>query len=285
MNNSRGVSVIIPVYNREQTIERAARSVLNQTYKNLELIIVDDGSTDNTAQIIHSIQDDRVKYLYQSNSGACVARNFGISKSKYPYVAFQDSDDLWEENKLEKQVNILDNMSYVDIVCCKTQCKKLDNTIMRSLERQDEGIIDENIGPYGISTQTLLVRRQVFDDAIFDPKVTRYQDLDFLLSVFRKHKIYCVAEYLVEREIRQDSITNNPTRIYDMSVYFQMKHEQIINDKKQFLSYFLASMLISASKDLDKVARRKYYQKALEINNSCKIIVKILVAEMTKRYN
>lgn len=278
MQNDRGVSVIIPVYNREKTIKRAILSVLNQTFTELELIIVDDGSTDSTAQVVQSINDDRLKYIFQENCGACVARNRGISEAKYPFIAFQDSDDLWKKNKLEKQVHILEEMKQVDIVCCKTECKRLDNSVLRSLENQPEGIITEKTGPYGISTQSLLVRRQVFDNIMFDPKVTRYQDLDFLLSAFKNHKIYCVAEYLVEREIGEDSITNKPSRIYDMSIYFQTKHAEIMNDKKQFLSYFLASMLIDAAKVVEKSEKRKYYKKAIELNKSYKIIAKCLLS-------
>ena len=88
------VSVIIPTYNRAHLIKRSAMSVLNQTYSNLELIIVDDGSTDNTEEVVKSIDDNRVIYIKQPNQGACAARNNGIDHAKGEFIAFQDSDDV-----------------------------------------------------------------------------------------------------------------------------------------------------------------------------------------------
>ena len=99
------VSVIIPVYNRVDTIKRAIDSVLCQTYKNLELIIVDDCSNDNTLQVIREFQDKRMKVITsERNSGANAARNKGIMAAKGQYVAFQDSDDEWVQDKLKIQL-------------------------------------------------------------------------------------------------------------------------------------------------------------------------------------
>lgn len=104
------VSVILPTYNRSKTLDRAIRSVLSQTYKDFELIVVDDGSTDNTEALIKNIilLDKRVKYLkLQTNSDVCKARNTGILASSGKYIAFQDSDDEWLPEKLMKQVEII----------------------------------------------------------------------------------------------------------------------------------------------------------------------------------
>ena len=279
------VSVIIPVYNRAKTIKKSIDSVLNQSFQDIEVVVVDDGSTDDTALIVKEISDPRVRYYYQENMGACVARNHGIDVSSGELIAFQDSDDFWYPEKLQKQVDVILRNPSVDIVCCKTLCKKLDGSIMKSLELHKEGIISKEVGPYGISTQTLLVKRFVFNNIRFDPKVTRYQDLDFLLSASKNHLIYCVSEYLVERVIGEDSITNHPDRIYDMSSYFQIKHSDIMNDKKQFLSYFLASMLIDAAKNMPNYIANKYLAKAFELNHSFKIIVKIALCKVRKQGN
>ena len=101
------VSVIIPTYNRAHLIKRSAESVLNQTYTNLELIIVDDGSTDDTEEVVKTLNDNRVTYIKQPNQGACAARNNGIDHAKGEFIAFQDSDDVWHEDKLEKQIKCL----------------------------------------------------------------------------------------------------------------------------------------------------------------------------------
>ena len=95
------VSVIIPSYNREKTIKRAVESGLNQTYKDIEVIVVDDCSSDKTIEILTSIKDKRFSYYkLDKNSGACVARNLGIEKVKGDYIFLHDSDDEWLPDKL-----------------------------------------------------------------------------------------------------------------------------------------------------------------------------------------
>ena len=112
------ISVIIPTYNRRNVIMKSVESVLGQTYKNLELIIVDDASTDETYQLFENIYDKRLKYLrYEKNQGACYARNYGVDHAVGEYIAFQDSDDIWHPTKLEEEMHLLiDDNS--DIVFC-----------------------------------------------------------------------------------------------------------------------------------------------------------------------
>ena len=110
------VSVVIPAYNREKTIREAVESVLEQSYTNLEVIIVDDCSTDRTVEIVESIPDDRVIIIRcKENGGACRARNIGIENAKGEYIAFHDSDDIWHADKLEKSMYYLkkENVDFV----------------------------------------------------------------------------------------------------------------------------------------------------------------------------
>ena len=104
------VSIIMPAFNSSKTIFDSINSVQSQTYQNWEMIIIDDGSTDNTKDIITPfLSDYRIKYLRQLNSGPSIARNNGINKAKGKYLAFLDSDDLWKPNKLDIQIKYLDN--------------------------------------------------------------------------------------------------------------------------------------------------------------------------------
>ena len=94
------ISVIIPTYNRRDKVTYAVKSVLDQTYSNIEVIIIDDASTDNTEAEIKKIKDDRIRYIYmEKNHGAEGARNVGIKEANGTYIAFQDSDDIWEKEK------------------------------------------------------------------------------------------------------------------------------------------------------------------------------------------
>jgi glycosyltransferase involved in cell wall biosynthesis len=102
-------SVIIPTFNRENIIPRAINSVLSQTYKNFEILIVDDGSSDNTEFVIKSLREPRIQYIKQKNSGQAAARNTGINHSIGKYIAFLDDDDYWFPNKLEQQIDQLES--------------------------------------------------------------------------------------------------------------------------------------------------------------------------------
>jgi glycosyltransferase involved in cell wall biosynthesis len=113
MKDNQLISVVIPAFNRQNTITYCLDSVLAQTYKNLEVIVVDDCSSDNTVSIVNSYPDSRVRCLVLENhSGAQTARNRGILEAKADWVAFQDSDDEWLPDKLEKQVSVLANADY-----------------------------------------------------------------------------------------------------------------------------------------------------------------------------
>ena len=107
------VSVITPVYNSESYIGDTIKSVMSQTYKNWEMLIVDDCSKDNTAQVIKSFNDSRVKYIrLDVNSGAAVARNKAIAKANGEFIAFLDADDMWKPEKLERQINFMQEHGY-----------------------------------------------------------------------------------------------------------------------------------------------------------------------------
>ena len=107
------VSVIVPTYNYAQFIGDAIESVINQTWQTWEMLIIDDGSTDNTKSVVQSYvsKDCRITYfaIAQNSGRVAVARNYGISKSKGKYIAFLDSDDWWKPNKIEKQIELLEN--------------------------------------------------------------------------------------------------------------------------------------------------------------------------------
>jgi glycosyltransferase involved in cell wall biosynthesis len=111
------VSVIIPTHNRAKYLIEAIKSVLDQTFKDFELILVDDGSTDNTRDIIENFRDNRIRYIYQDNGGVSSARNTGIKAADGEYIAFLDSDDTWLPENLELKVKLLDSRPDLGLVC------------------------------------------------------------------------------------------------------------------------------------------------------------------------
>lgn len=154
------VSVVVPCYNRAAVLEQSVRSVLAQSYAELELILVDDGSTDRTRQVVGKIKDARLRYVYQQNAGACAARNYGAALARGEYIAFHDSDDVWHSDKLEKQMRVMQE-KHPDIVVCKMKRFNADGSTVLYPKRISEGFISAKDDLFGIGTQTILARREV----------------------------------------------------------------------------------------------------------------------------
>lgn len=231
------VSVIIPTYNRSGTIERAIRSVLNQTYADLEVIVVDDCSTDNTAEIVHGINDDRITYVcLDSNQGACAARNAGIELAQGQYIAFQDSDDEWVVEKLERQIKIIEQTN-ADI-CIHRLRRHYPNDSKQVLfpEISESRFLthDEmSLNAY-ISTQTIVGKRCVFNEHKFDPLVKKTQDYDWGIRASRNNKVYYCNESLVEQYYQGDSISAKGLRVViETRQYFLEKyHDECVANPK-----------------------------------------------------
>ena len=210
LNNK--ISVIIPTFNREKTIVDSIKSVLNQSYRNIELIVVDDGSTDNTESLVKSIKDRRLKYIkLEHNNGACYARNIGIERARGKYIAFQDSDDVFHQDKLKKQLNNLkSNKSDLDF--CKIRWHNQDSFLDIPNEDTIEKLATGNImellcrGNF-ISTQAILAKKEVFKDIKFDISLPRLQDYDLVLRISPFYKISYTNEILVDLYKYGDNIS------------------------------------------------------------------------------
>ncbi len=213
------VSVIIPTYNRAETVSRAIDSVLEQTHDDLEVLVVDDGSTDDTAAVLESYDDDRVRPIYhETNQGANVARNTGIEHARGKYAAFLDSDDEWVPEKLEAQLEVLENRSeeWVAAYCgfafeLTSASDRLRGLAASVLSRADdqprmEGgeelvgeILADNV--HTGAGSTLIVRTDVArEGGGFDETLDRFQDPEFVLRILEVGKLAFVDEPLVVRE-------------------------------------------------------------------------------------
>ncbi len=207
------VSIVIPTFNRARTIVRSVHSILTQTFQDFEIIIIDDCSTDNTEDIIKSKFNDKriIYYKLEKNSGACVARNKGIELARGKYIAFQDSDDEWLCEKLEKQVNILENNNNYQATFCQFIRINNNNTSIIPVDGFNDKEMKYMIfGENFISTQTLLVRREVFIKiGIFDISLPRFQDWELAIRLINKCNVFYQKEPLVIMYIQKDSISRN----------------------------------------------------------------------------
>lgn len=183
------ISVVIPVYNKESTILKTLTSVINQAYKDFEIVIIDDGSTDNSISIINNNFDDhRIKIISQSNQGVSIARNQGVFHSKYELIAFLDADDLWDEKYLEFMVKTYNMFPDAGMYCCAGYVKNAEGVIF---ERVDSKIINpisrvdffQNPHIY-LHTSSTVVKKEVFNVVEgFPEKMIRNQDFALFFSV------------------------------------------------------------------------------------------------------
>ena len=236
------ITVIIPTYNRAHLIKDAAYSVLNQSYKNIELIIIDDCSTDDTAEVVKSINDPRLNYhRLEKNSGACIARNKGIELARGDYISFNDSDDKWLENKLEEQFKFL-NSSNADIVLCKMKCLDENNNFIHDFPLIDgnKQISYKDLLTYNsASTQTFFGKTECFKDIKFDPEMPRLQDWDEALRLSKKYSIMFMDKILVHTFFQKDSISTHPEKgVAAMDKLFLKHKEAIMSDKDIIESFF-----------------------------------------------
>lgn len=232
------VSVIIPSYNRELTIKRSVCSVLNQTYKDIEVIVVDDCSSDNTREVIESIDDDRLRYYcLEENSGACVARNKGIELAKGEYIAFQDSDDEWLPEKLEVQIKKL-KKSKADVCFCKMKQFFSDGSSEKFFPKGlQEGIVSyKQLYEFSrVSTQTIFAKREVCMKYKFDRRVTKSQDYDWVIRAGNEYSFYYIDTVFVHQYFQSDSITKGgKEKSIEMCRYFLKKYREKCKSDKSF---------------------------------------------------
>lgn len=185
------VSVVIPTFNRAKFITRALNSVLEQTYQHLEVIIVDDCSTDNTKEVVDGISDRRIQYLeHTETKGGASARNTGIKAAKGEFIAFLDSDDIWDHKKIESQVNFFRQNGCSDnsILFAKV---KMDNNgvteVMPSHNSFEQGLaISDYIFVHNglISTIVLFMKTDLAKRTMFTEKLKKHQDYDFVLRAY-----------------------------------------------------------------------------------------------------
>jgi glycosyltransferase involved in cell wall biosynthesis len=199
----KSVSVVIPTYNYGRFIGEAIRSVLDQTCPPSEIIVVDDGSTDETPAVVQEF-GNAVMYIRQGNAGVCAARNRGVSESRGELISFLDADDTWEPTNLEKQVARFESDDEIDMVHCAMRefDDETGETTRFYMEGAEEGVADNLllwegsliVGP----GSGLTVSRKAFDHVGgFDTRMKVGEDWDFCYRVARLFKIAFVAEPLV----------------------------------------------------------------------------------------
>jgi GT2 family glycosyltransferase len=285
------ISVVVPAYNAERTILETISSVLQQTYTDFELIVIDDGSTDQTIKLLETIFDPRLKVFSYSNGGLPVARNRGIARASGDYIAFLDADDLWTSDKLEFQLAALQghpeaglayswtcNMSQAGDAFYPGHCATYSGNVYKHLL----------LGNFLASGSNCLVRREAIATAgEFDPALKSYEDWDYWLRLAARWSFVVVPKYQV---LYRQSAGAMSSKIDVMAQYSQIVIERAFNSappelqalKKQTLAYnyqYLAGLCLAYTDQPERVIKAgKILWKAISS------FPPILFEKQTQRY-
>lgn len=243
--NRPTVSVIIPTYNRAHLVGRAIGSVLNQTYQDFELIVVDDGSTDNTEQVVKRFNDPHIRYIcHDQNRGGSAARNSGIKMARGEYIAFQDSDDEWLPEKLEKQMRVFENgraevgVVYTDMWRIRGEERKYWYS---PIIRPEDGIVYKQAldRVMGIGIQTAIIKRECFNVAgMFDERFPRFIDLELFIRLSKYYCFYHINEPLVNFYDTGKGISNNNEALLKAyQLIFEKYSYDIVKNKRSLAKH------------------------------------------------
>jgi glycosyltransferase involved in cell wall biosynthesis len=257
------VSIIMPVYNLGQYISEAIESVLHQTYSDFELIVVDDGSTDNTSKVLRGFTDPRINVKHIANSGVSIARNRGLDMASGEYIAFLDADDRWLPDKLEKQISLIEADSSLGLVFSDFVRFEGDRIYpdtlftfvpeLKVLRKKSGSIVNSYVITEGTFSalastwematwlQTVLIKTCLVGDIRFPPGVRLCEDYYYMLKVYERVNAAYINEPLVE------------VRRHECNSYTQAK--QMLQPKVDVITMFMENM--------DSEIHRKVLQKRL----------------------
>jgi len=266
------VSVIIPSYNCGKYIKEAIESVFSQTYKNFEIIVIDDDSTDDTE---YSLKEyiGKITYFKQPHRGAASSRNEGLKRAKGDFIAFLDADDVWEKEKLEKQIKYLEEHPEAGMVY--TDLYRIDMRTNRLLSRWSEvfpvkegfvfkDLIEKNF----IQTSSTLMKKEVIECiGFFDETFKAYEDIDYWVRIAEKFKIGYIPEPLVKYRMFPGTLSQKPFWMAEGRLKVFEKHAHKIEDerwKRKVLADIYSDFMIAHYLFNDMKKAREYFYKAIK---------------------
>ena len=270
-------SVIIPAYNRANSIERAINSVLEQTYSNFEIIVVDDGSTDNTKNIVSAVNDSRVKYVYQNNKGVCAARNHGTSIALGTYFVFLDSDDYVENSWLEDFYNEL-SVDFPDLVFCNMKLVDLNKNTERIIKATDPYEKGNNTDDGMYLAGTFCVKSTYYNlIGCLDENLKFGEFIEFRLRCIKtkNSKRFTGNMGLVYEASLDGGNTNLKNRI-DSNLYVLEKHKDYFNKNKRDKKNYLNITAVAAIKTGNYKLGNKLFKESLFNSPNYKVFIQFI---------
>lgn len=253
------VSIIMPSWNTGSYIGESIQSVISQTYKSWELIIVDDCSTDNTDQVVDKLNDTRIRYLKnEKNMGAALTRNRAISEAKGEWIAFLDSDDLWQPNKLERQISFMKNNGYIfsyhDYEKIDDKSKPLNIRVTGP-----EIVTKKKMYNYGYPGCLTFMYNAKKIGIIQIKDIKKNNDYAILLKICKKANCYLLKENLAQYRIRDKSISHD-SFLKKIKSHYDLFH--LCDEKNVLMSLWYAT----GNMFFGLLKKKKYETKKLDKN-------------------
>jgi len=233
-------SVIIPLYNKGESIRNTIRSVLNQTYDSFEIIVINDGSKDKSALAVEEFRDSRIRLIHQDNQGVSAARNRGIKAAKNEWIAFLDGDDEWNEEYLKKMMKLIIDFPLAEFYGCQYAIKKGENLKVINDSHRRRGYINnyfrEALKGHLVSASSIVIKKDCFKQVgLFNPLFSRGEDIDMWTRLARNFTMAfepsALSYYIQDSENRACNTTPHLNRFY---LKFNLK--RLSKDEK---AYFL----------------------------------------------
>lgn len=290
----KSVSVIIATYNSAAYLKEAVDSVLNQTYQDLEVVIVDDGSTDKTRSLVEGLQSQhprRIQYIYQENQGPAPARNAGMRSAQGQYIAFLDADDIWLPDKLTRQMECFARDQAVGFVYCDNIFVDENNTVIENYVRKvrlvEGDILWDLFQDFFIITSGVVFKKECIERiGFFDEKLLVGEDYEYFLRLAAQYKAGVVKERLFRRRVhakslsRQDYILDARNDIQTLEFFlrsnpaFRQEHGRKAKARIAGYCFDLAYRLLENGKNF---AAFKVLLSALRYERSLRIVKNILM--------
>lgn len=267
------VSVIIPTYNRSVLLKKAIISLQNQTYRNMEIIIVDDCSNDDTAEVIRNMKDERIRYIkHETNKGGSEARNTGIRHASGAYIGFLDSDDQWLPDKLEKQLAVFEGNPKAGVVY--TGVKVVSEThLIKEIIPQCKGNILPKLIEFNCidTTSSIVVKKELLQEVNgFDSSLPSCQDWDLYIRLSKIAQFDYVKDSLVLfYQHSGERITSNNKSVVNGQMLIYRKYRELAREQEtevfqKFIINIFKTLLkigiINQNKDIVKLSRRMLYE-------------------------
>ena len=274
------VSIIIPTYNRENIIGKTLKNLLQQTYSDIEIIVVDDGSSDNTLDVVSGFKESRIKYIKHSeNKGACAARNTGIRAAVGEYIMLNDSDDLSSTDRVEKQLNALRRFG-ADICFGKYRRHGFGKRYSQEFPDLEDGIQEGKLlrSRNYVSATTLMAKKSVFEEVQFDESLKMWQDYDWSVRTSIKYTYCFISDIIADVFLQNDSISLNKRETLLKTNEILLRKYKSYYDVAPEVEAFLLDNIIMNKAFLNKDCTKEC-NSLLKVDKSPKRVIKALLGK------